>query len=263
MDCLTMFLHERKSISYCYDAYISPTNHYPIVKDAEGNEYVVLDIPQAEQGSTRAEVYLNWIDDGNDDFVQARVIDTYAPLIELVECVEGRLPWSELLLRHGLLETNDTMSSEKYIHDGWCYQPWWGFDYQYVKQKMYSIYWKYQSWLSFINTGRVSEQLKVFSFACGRYKNLVSIDEQGHVQEQRLCQSWLDLVESQLGDLYLLGKKVLDDQSIFRCHACGEMFIGAFNKNKRLCPQCDTPAAKQKRYRTRLKEAAHANENHS
>lgn len=267
MDAVAMILKETKSIPYTYHAYISPTHEYDLVSHND-SKYIILHLPSEAYATskTRSAVYINWINNQQSDFIEERRITDYSPLIDLVDAIEQHNDFSMLLKKYGILDNygecgaaryNDTYS-DVFLDNS----PFFGFNLDYVKRRCASIYFHYRAWLSFVCDGIVDPRWKYYTGITARYNTFIAFNESGIIQD-RYCASFLDVVESLIGDLFYLGDKALQDgQRILRCRSCNNEFVGTYNKNRQFCENCSTPAAKQKMYRMRKKEAQHAQENH-
>lgn len=266
MDTVARMLKDTKSITYTYDAYKSPTQRYDLLTHRD-NKYVILHLPHAAYNDavTRADVYVNWINNKQPDFIEEQRISDYSALVELIDAVEHNFDFSPLLKKYGILEVygeaGATAHLRTYNDDFLNTNPVYGFNLEYIKRRCAVIYSQYRAWLSYVSTGTVDSAWKHYSQVRAKYDNLVSLTAPAPTQT-RFCSSFLDVVESLLADLFILGNNALiDGQRIVQCRACGKEFVGTYNKNRQFCESCSTPAAKQKMYRMRKKEARHAQEN--
>lgn len=265
MDTVAMILKKTKSIPYTYHAYKSPTHKYDLATHSD-NKYVILHLPSEAYATaeTRSAVYLNWINDKQPDLIEERQITDYSPLIDLVDAVERHFDFTTVLEKYGILDNYGEYGAASYIN---TYKdefldntPFFGFNLDYVKRRCASVYFHYRAWLSFVSDGTIDPEWKYYTSISARYNTIIGFTESGVIQD-RYCASFLDVVESLLSDLFYLGDKVLQDgQRILRCRSCNKEFVGTYNKNRQFCENCSTPAAKQKMYRMRKKEAQHAQE---
>ena len=265
MDTISMVLKNTKSIPYIYHAYKSPSHRYDLLTH-DDKKYVILHLPSEAytNSTTRSVVYLNWINNKQPDFIEEQQISDYSPLIDLVDAVKHNCDFTTVLEKYGLLDNYGEHGAASYFNtyedDFLDTAPFFGFNLDYVKRRCTSIYFHYRAWQSFVCDGIVDPKWKYYTSISPRYNTIISFSEPNVIQD-RYCASFLDVVESLLGDLFYLGANALQDgQRILRCRSCNKEFVGTYNKNRQFCEDCSTPAAKQKMYRTRKKEAQHAQE---
>ena len=245
------------SIPYTYTELKSPTNAYLSYKDS----YIFLDshIDETDSNESHSAHYVRWINNGFDDYVNEKTVSDYRMFSDFIRLARHELPLDSILSTYGL--PVHSFYSKDFQDDLLRKSPYDGFHTPWFMRKLAHFLFMYETWLYTLTSGSAGKKYSSHIGIAANYTNYISY-QNGTIIQERHCDTCLDVVTAQLGDLIVLGNKAFDGKRIIRCQRCGEESIGHYNANRTLCEKCSSAASKQREYRKRKKEAAHAQEDH-